>query len=244
MRCGIAAGPWQTVSRLPFALIPASVASQAFLDSPLSSTAYDLTDVSLTLDDRPRETYLDTCGKRHVFYFLGSAGRLGNVARRFVAVNRAGRVIPLNKINEFGVQHIALAFSRNSNVTKRNPTLDLAKVKEFRLQTCPYLTVEFRNVQLQPALAAGGGQDAAATLLAQAGAQQLEQARQLRGHLQGWAASKRTLLQRMAHAQPGDLSALMAVYDSLQRLPFPLTIGLPSRLTLTPRSPFLGRRRG
>ncbi len=239
VRCGGAAGTWHTVSRHPFALTPASVTPD------LSQSARYLTDVSLTMDDRPMETYLDPRGKRHVFYFLGAVGQLGNVARRFVAVDRAGRVIPLN---EFGAKRVALAFGSQSDVTKWNPTLDLARVKEFRLQTCPYVTVEFRNVQLQPAVAAGGAQDAATALLAQAGAGQLEQARQLRAHLQGWAHSSQALLQRMARAQPDDLAALMAVYDSLQRLPFPLwdgdprlghgnedaqfTIVLPSRLTL------------
>ena len=258
VRCGLAVGPWQTVARHPFALTPASVTTEGFVPSPWSSTARDLTDVSLALDDRPRETYLDARGKRHVFFFLGAAGRLGNVARRFVAVDRAGRVIPLN---EFGAQRAALAFGSQSDVTRWNPTLDLARVKEFRLQTCPYLTAEFRSVQLQPALAAGGAQDAATALLAQAGAEQLEQARVLRAHLQGWAESNRAPLQRMACAQPDDLAALMAVYDSLQRLPFPLwdgdprlsrgnedaqfTIGLPSRLTLThlQRSQELGETR-
>ncbi len=246
VRCGVAAGPWHTESRLPFALTPASVTTEGFVTSLWSSTAHDLTDVSLTLDDIPTETYLDARGKRHVFYFLGAAGRLGNVARRFVAVDRAGRVIPLN---EFGAQRVALAFDSQSDVTKWNPTLDLAKVKEFRLQTCPYLTVEFQNVQLQPALAAGGTQDVATALLAQASTKQLEQAKELRAHLQGWSQDNRSLLQRMAQARPDDLSALMAMYDSLQRLPFPLwtgdprlghgnedapfSVALPSRLTLS-----------
>ncbi len=224
VRCGVAAGPWHTVSQLPFSLTPSSVTTEGFVTSLLSSTAHDFTDVSLTLDDRPRETYLDARGKRHVFYFLGAAGRLGNVARRFVAVDRAGRVTPLN---EFGEHRVALAFARKSDVTKWNPTIDLARVKEFRLQTCPYLSVEFRNVHLQPAVAAGGAQDAATALLAQAGTAQLEQARQLRAHLQGWAQSNRALLQSMAHAQPDDLAALMSVYDSLERLPFPLWDGDP-----------------
>ena len=244
VRCGVAAGPWQTVSRLPSALTPSSVTTEAFVPSLWSSTAQDFTDVALTLDDRPRETYLDARGKRHVFYFLGAAGRLGNVARRFVAVDRAGRVIPLNEV---GTQRVALAFGSQSDVTKWNPTLNLANVKEFRLQTCPYLTVEFRNVQLQPALTAGSVQDAT-TLLAQASTQQLEQARQLRSHLQEWAQAKRSLLQSMVQARPDDLTALMSVYESLQRLPFPLwpgdprlgngtedapfAIELPSRLTL------------
>lgn len=239
VRFGVAAGPWRTAATHPFALTPASVTPD------LSQSARYRTDVSLSLDEHPRETYLDAQGKPRVFYFLGSKAVLPNVARRFVAVDAAGHSVPLS---EFGEQKVALAFG-HSDVTKWNSHVDLSKIKEFRLQTCPYKTVEFRNIQLQPALAANGSQEASVTLLARAGTHQLEQARQLRAHLWPWAQNNKALLQKMAQAQPSDLTALMQVYTSLQHLPFPLWSGdprmgqgsedapfandLPSHLTLT-----------
>lgn len=96
--------------------------------------------------------YQDAQGKTHVDYFLGPLGRLPNVARRLVAVDEAGRVTPIQVSGQgvWGLFVTHLAFSKQSAFSVYNPTVDLAHVKEFRLETRPYQIVEFRNIQLQP----------------------------------------------------------------------------------------------
>ena len=141
-RVGIATGSWKTVATMPV-LAP--------LDGGRVNTSSAANNVNawLKLDDRPALVYeaarhprglLGTVGVLRVDYFMGSDGLLGHVARRVVAVDvsRGTRVLQQTGtfINDTPIYNVGFG--------------DLAQVKEFRLQTRPYQTVEFRDIHLQP----------------------------------------------------------------------------------------------
>ncbi len=222
VRCGVAAGPWQSATAVPspHSLLPVQESS---IRSAQSTT------ISLALDGKPRVTCLGAQGRRSFFYFNGPISPLSSVDRRLTATDGAGRDVPLIQASPSASQPATWTTS-----------LDPAQIREFRLETRPYETVEFRNVQLQPSLDAGGPQPAAAALLTQASDVQLDQARQLRTHLQSWAQGSQMLLRQMAQGQPGDLSLVIPVYDSFQLLPVPLWNGDPRTRRGIDSAPFQG----
>lgn len=245
VRLGVSSGPWHTAVARPAA--SKVVWNKADENAPGSYTTISLVPAS---DGKPEVMCADTQGRKRIFSFAGPTGRLSDVSWKFQAVDRAGQEVSLIQVYQNGDKPgIDLTGRAGSAATPWTTSTDMAQIAEFRLQTRPYQTVEFRNVPLQPAADAAGIQPTSAALLAQASDAQSAQAKALRAHLQPWADANRPLLQQMARAQPGDLAALIRVYDSLQRLPFPLWNGdprrghgnenppfafnLPSRLTLT-----------
>ncbi len=247
VRLGMSAGPWHTAVARPAAA--KLVWDKAGKNAPGSYTLVSFFPVSV-LNDKPGVICTDTKGRTRIFLFAGPMGRLSDVAWNFQAVDRAGREVSLiQTFTEGRKPGIDLTARAGSAATPWTTSADITQIAEFRLQTRPYQTVEFRNVPLQPAADAAGIPPTSAVLLAQASDAQLAQAKALRAHLHPWGDANRPLLQQMARAQPGDLAALIRVYDSLNRLPFPLWDGdprlshgnenppfafnLPSRLTLT-----------
>ena len=245
IRCGVAAGPWRIATALP---PPATSSSSRASSNP----SVQPTTISLALDGKPRVTCSDSQGKARVFYFAGSLGPLSNIDWRLGAVDDAGRDVPLLK-SDAG-RNVALLQVLQKGAAPGNPLTLLGKsnaatwttslaptqIKEFRLETRPYETGEFRNIQLQPSADAAGSQPTAAVLLAQASDVQLAQAKQLRDHLRNWAQGNRAALGQMAHGQPNDLSLVMPVYDSFQRLPMPLWDGDPRVAHGIDGAPFQG----
>jgi beta-lactamase regulating signal transducer with metallopeptidase domain len=243
VRCGVAAGPWHIATAFPSPAISSS-SKISGIRSAQSTT------ISLDLNGKPRVTCSDIQGRKSVFYFAGPLGTLSDINWRLTATDSTGRDVPLVQVRRSGeAPGNPLTLIGKANAATWATSLAPVQIKEFQLETRPYETVEFRNVQLQPSLDAGGSQPTAAALLTQASDIQLDQARQLRAHLQSWANGNRAALQQMAQGQPGDLSLVMPVYDSFQRLPAPLWNGdprvprgidtapfqgmLPSRLTLS-----------
>ncbi|MGI4789001.1 MAG: M56 family metallopeptidase [Janthinobacterium lividum] len=221
IRCGVATGPWHIATATPSAAIPPS--------SPVSSSrpAHSTT-VLLDMDGKPRVTCLDSQGRTSIFYFGRPLGPLSNVNWHLSAIDAAGRDVPLIQAQQSGeASGNPLTLLGKSNAATWTTSLAPNQIREFRLETRPYETVEFRNIQLQPSADAAGLQPTATTLLTQASKLQLAQARQLRDHLQSWAKGSRAALQQMAQGQPGDLSLVMPVYTSFQRLPMSLWDGDP-----------------
>ena len=145
-RVSIAAGPWHTAATLPFRLTPKGVRRAVISPANLSE------DALVRLDDRPAMLYQDAAGHPHVDYFLGAGGVLGHVARRVVAVYGSGQaaVPQQTATGMFGTPLVALAFPGGPPTSMYSSNVDLTWVKELRLETRPYQTVEIRNVQLQP----------------------------------------------------------------------------------------------
>lgn len=233
IRFGVAAGPWQTATTLPSAHLP--LISKESSIHPTQSTT-----ISLDLDGKPRVTCSDTQGRASVFYFARSLGALSDINWRLIATDGAGRDVPLLQVLRSGEAPVnALTLLSTSHAATWTTSLALDQIKEFHLETRPYETVEFRNVQLQPSADAAGKQTMA-TLLTQASDVQLAQAKLLRDHLQRWAEGNRAALQQMAHGQPDDLARMMAVYNSFQRLPAPLWNGDPRVARGSDSAPFHG----
>ncbi|WP_165864348.1 M56 family metallopeptidase [Capsulimonas corticalis] len=150
MRIGVSTTPWKTEAILPAGFTPDKIYHPA---SPPQPGRMDMdADVTLLFNDKPALAYFDAHGNWRVEYFLGRERALGNVARRIVAVDQSDRVIPLEVTAEagHGADYCWLTFSKTSELRRYNPGVDLAQIKEFRLQTRPYEIVEFRNIQLQP----------------------------------------------------------------------------------------------
>ena len=159
LRVGIAAGPWRTTARLPFHLSQQEL-SRASSDSPWP--------LELKLDDRPALMYKDKQNHSHTEYFLPAGQRLGNVARRLVAVDTSGRTVASSDFNS--IPRAVPTISPPSGIASDTspvgvgifgicfygPLLsDVSSIKEYRLETRPYQVVEFRNIQLQPRVTNG-----------------------------------------------------------------------------------------
>ncbi len=172
LRVGVASGPWQTAATLPFHLSQQEL-PKASADSPWP--------LELKLDDRPALMYKDKNNQPHTEYFLPAGQRLGNVARRLVAVDTSGRTVVSSDFNS--VPRLVPAIGPPRGIASNTypvgvgifgicfygPLLsDVASIKEFRLETRPYQVVEFRNVRLQPAAETRSAQPSDTALLTQA----------------------------------------------------------------------------
>ena len=155
LRVGVASGAWRAVASLPVRLNPRD------LVPPLGGGPWPL---EIKLDDRPALMYQDRQGHAHTEYFLPAGQRLGNVARRIVAVEVSGRTVAGSSWNSHPIatsHSVAVSDGRNSDVypvatgifdiSFFGPLVsDVSRVKEYRLETRPYQVVEFRNIQLEP----------------------------------------------------------------------------------------------
>jgi beta-lactamase regulating signal transducer with metallopeptidase domain len=184
LRYGIAVGAWKTVASVA---MPPDVRHASDNGNPNGA------ELGLSLPgfskpgDLPTLHYTDTAGKsRQVPFKTFNTDYLPDVARRFVAVDKAGNVIPLPSNN--GVQFVydkagkpvpldpgkagdldllvgeiqrreldCASLTFDRPLWVRGNTLDdLTQIREFRIQIRPYEWAEFRNIALQPAR---GGSD-------------------------------------------------------------------------------------
>jgi len=107
-------------------------------------------DVDLLLADRPRLTYTDLNGIKRTVDFLPANGRLGSVARRFIAIDMSGREVKLTvALSGQDVDAIPLTYRDIGTLHSYNP-IDLSHIREFRLQTRPYEWAEFRGIAVNP----------------------------------------------------------------------------------------------
>jgi uncharacterized protein YlxW (UPF0749 family) len=144
-RVGIATGPWQTIGAVA---MPSDVRRVA-----TDSNSYH-GDIACRLPVQPLLEYTSTDGRKRSIPFLASGAALGNTARRIAAVDKTGKVIPLNISSSGNPEYgdvIDLSFSDLKHITPHN-RIDLWTVKEFRLQTRPYEWAEFKNIRLEPTL--------------------------------------------------------------------------------------------
>jgi hypothetical protein len=110
-------------------------------------------DISLDLGNAPKLTYRDAHDMWHTDPMLGPDRALtDNDARRIVAVMADGQVIPLSVtgLGRNNIGEIGLVFDSFRPLHNFNRDIDLAKVKEFRLQTRPYHWAEFSDIALNP----------------------------------------------------------------------------------------------
>ena len=118
-------------------------------------------DIMLELSSDSTLSYKDTAGQMYRLSFSRHGKLSDDFARQIVAVSDRNTIIPLESTANFRnasnqpVQYIGL----NIHVRDWFNKVDLAHIREFRLQTRPYEWAEFRNVQLQP-----GSRDAARTV--------------------------------------------------------------------------------
>jgi beta-lactamase regulating signal transducer with metallopeptidase domain len=144
LRYGVAAGPWHTLAVLP---MPTRVKHGNKSPSPYEG------DMTLVLGNQPHLQYQDLAGyDQEVNFLRPGTARPGNDARRFVAVETAGKLIPLTVVLFGEDDLIPLTFRDTGLLHTYNP-IDLSRIREFRLQTRPYEWAEFRNIALQPTAA-------------------------------------------------------------------------------------------
>ncbi|MEO7714581.1 MAG: M56 family metallopeptidase [Capsulimonas sp.] len=136
IRIGVATAPWQTVATLPVAGSAAFVPSRAVDAKHLTA---------LVLYDQPSLRYVDKLGGIHVAPMLPGDSKLGNVARRLVAVYRNGETISLDSkaTPEFPLRI-------NYGIYRLNPKAVRKNIVSVQLQIRPYEIVEFHGVSLKP----------------------------------------------------------------------------------------------
>ena len=146
LRYGIAAGPWTTAAVRKVHFTPTSLQNRGG-DADKDYNG----DVSLEISKQSILVYNDVDGVLRQQAF--TAQPLGEVARQIVAVDASGNQTPLVVTGSTGrdMSIISLAFSDHSVLHDYNPKINLAEIRELRLQTRPYEWVQFDNIALQPA---------------------------------------------------------------------------------------------
>jgi len=178
MRYGIAAGPWKSVARIP---MPQDVRHTDDAGKPAWS------DITLEIPGYPErgETpalrYTASDGKNlRLSFRISDRSYLSDVARRFVAVDKDGKIIPLSsnntshltpgadgkpilldpahadkndlRVRDYQRREFDSVYLafRSKSGSYQYNPIDLTKIREFRLEVRPYEWAEFPNIALQP----------------------------------------------------------------------------------------------
>ncbi len=178
LRYGIAAGPWRTVASIP---MPQDIRHNGDTGDPNQG------DLSMELPgypkagELPKLSYTTPAGKSRTIPFkIRTDAYLPDVARRFVAVDGEGKILPLQSNNasaltldkagkpipldpaNAGKTHLRVGDCQWREMDLVELTfrhtgwiygfnqIDLTKIREFRLEVRPYEWAELRNIALQP----------------------------------------------------------------------------------------------
>ena len=178
MRYGIAVGPWKPVASIP---MPQDVRHSDGTTEPSWSDLLLETPGYPEPGETPRLSYTTAAGKALSLPFtIQDTSYLSDVARRFVAVTRDGKILLLRSNN---LSHAVLDAAgqpilldpanagktdlRSGDYKRREfegmelafhstsgaykyNPIDLTKIREFRLEVRPYEWAEFPNIALQP----------------------------------------------------------------------------------------------
>ncbi|MCW3099260.1 MAG: peptidase BlaR1 [Chthonomonadaceae bacterium] len=178
LRYGIAAGPWRAVADIP---MPTDARHAGPNGDPDGGGVMVEVPGYPTTGDVPRLRYTTTAGKyRDLPFHIRDNAYLHDVARRFVAVDKAGRSFPLQSnngsqetldsaghpipLNPANVGRTDLPvgdyFRREEDLVdlgygdtgyRHDSTpFDLNQIREIRLEIRSYEWAEFRNIALQP----------------------------------------------------------------------------------------------
>jgi len=178
LRYGVAAGPWKTAASI---MMPQDVRQPYVVDHNHGDLRINLPDDPKAGELPRLKYTTTAGELHDLPFIIRDTSYLKDVSRRFVAVDTAGRVftlpfesathmsvdsagnyIPLDPANA-GKTHLPISAYEHRGIGLVNlsfgnkawilgcPPVDLTKIREFRLEICPYEWAEFPNIALQPA---------------------------------------------------------------------------------------------